>query len=99
MKVELLPCDGKNLATGSNEVFKQYRVVVDDTLVGYKSWDFGSSICFIGRVSPVDKSLIEEEVSAMLGDSSSGVMPPEFDPDDLPEEDYKDDFPDETVTA
>ncbi len=99
MKVELLSCEANNMATGAKEVFKQYRVVVDDVLVGYKSWDFGSLICFIGRVSPVDKSLIEEEVAAILGDSPSGVMPPEFDPDDLPEEDYEDDFPDETTTV
>ena len=99
MKVELLSCEGKNMATGANEVFRQYRVVVDDVLVGYKSWNFRSTVCFVGRVSPVDKSLIEKEVDAILGDSSGGVMPPEFDPDDLPEEDYEDDFPDETITA
>lgn len=99
MKVELLPCQANNLATGQKDVFKQYRVVVDGTLVGYKSWNFGSSICFVGRVSPVDKSLIEEQVNAILGDDAKSVMPPEHDASDLPEEDYHDDFPDETVTA
>ncbi len=99
MKVELLPCEGKNLATSILEVFEQYKVVVDGTLVGYKSWKFGKAICYIGRVSPVDRGLIEEEVNAILGDESSGVMPPEYEPKDANEEDYHDDFPDETVAT
>ena len=98
-KVELLPCKGKNLATGKLEVFEQYRVVVDDTLVGYKSWQFGKPICFIGRVSPVDQGLIEERVNDILGDKSSGVQPPEYDPEEENEEDYYDDLPDEASPA
>jgi len=77
MEVQLKACEGRNLATGKVESHEQYRVVVDGTLVGYKSWNFGSAICFIGRVSPTDKERIESEVDLILGDGASGVMPPE----------------------
>ena len=77
MEVQLKPCEGRNLATGKVESHEQYRVIVDGTLVGYKSWNFGSAICFIGRVSPTDKEQIESEVDLILGDSAKGVMPPE----------------------
>jgi hypothetical protein len=77
MEVQLKACEGKNLATGRVESHEQYRVIVDGTLVGYKSWNFGSAICFIGRVSPTDKEQIESEVDLILGDGAKGVMPPE----------------------
>ena len=77
MEVQLKACEGRNLATGKMETHEQYQVVVDGTLVGYKSWKFGSVICFIGRVSPADKEKIESEVDLILGDDAKGIMPPE----------------------
>jgi len=93
MKVELLAFKSKNMATGEEQFFEQYKIVVDGTLVGYKGWKFGSPCCFIGRLSPLDKSLIEEEISQRLGDDTAGVMPAEYDPEtDNENEDYTDDF-------
>lgn len=93
MKIELLPHTGRNLATGEEVTFSQYRIIVNGELVGYKSWKFGTKCCFIGRLSPLDKSLIEEEITQRLGDDAGGVMPPEYDPnEDQSEEDYHDDF-------
>lgn len=77
MEVQLKACEGKNLATGKVETHEQYQVVVDGTLVGYKAWKFGSAICFIGRVSPIDREKIESEVDLILGDDPKSVMPPE----------------------
>ena len=93
MKIELLAFKSKNMATGEEQTFEQYKILVDGTLVGYKGWKFGSKCCFIGRLSPLDKGLIEEEISQRLGDNPSGVMPAEFDPEaDNENEDYHDDF-------
>lgn len=78
MEVKLKSCKGKNLATGKIETHPQYALEVDGTLVGYKSWEHGSSICFIGRLSPQDKEEIESEVDLILGDGARGVMPPEM---------------------
>jgi len=85
MEVQLKSCEGKNLATGKVETHEQYRVIVDDTLVGYKSWKFGSAICFIGRVSPTDQERIESEVDLILGDDAKSIMPPEM-PEETEEE-------------
>ena len=93
MKIELLAFKSKNMATGEEQTFEQYKIIVDGTLVGYKGWQFGSKCCFIGRLSPLDKGLIEEEISQRLGDNPAGVMPAEFDPEaDNENEDYHDDF-------
>ena len=96
MKVQLLPHTGANVATGKLQQLPQYRVVVDDELVGYKSWKHGSAICFIGRVSPLDQKQIEQEVMDLVGDNAGSVQPPEYDPStvELEEEQY-DDFNEE----
>lgn len=75
MDVVLKACSGKNLATGKVEVHPQHSIWVDETLVGYKAWEHGSNICFIGRFSPDDKKAIEEAVDLILGDGAEGVMP------------------------
>jgi hypothetical protein len=93
MKIELLAFKSKNMATGEEQTFEQYRIVVDGTLVGYKGWKFGSKCCFIGRLSPLDKTLIEEEISQRLGDDAAGIMPAEYDPtEENEDEDHYDDF-------
>lgn len=92
MEVQLKACEGRNLATGKMETHEQYRVVVDGTLVGYKSWKFGSAICFIGRVSPADREKIESEVDLILGDDPKSVMPPEYKEETEKEEETFDDL-------
>ena len=92
MEVQLKACEGRNLATGKMETHEQYQVVVDGTLVGYKSWKFGSAICFIGRVSPTDKEQIESEVDLILGDDAKGIMPPEVPEETEKEEENIDDL-------
>lgn len=93
MNIELVAFKSTNMATGEEVCFEQYKIIVDGTTVGYKSWKFGSPCCFIGRLSPLDKALIEEEISQRLGDEAAGVMPAEYDPvDENEDEDYHDDF-------
>ncbi len=83
-----------NLATGEEQVLPQYKIVVDGSVVGYKGWKFGTPCCFIGRLSPLDKSLIEDEVNGIIGDGTVGVMPLEYDPSDQdePHVEIDDDF-------
>lgn len=85
MKVELADHVGKNVATGREVKFSQYRILVDGKLVGYKSWKSGTKIVFIGRLSPFDKEVVENEVSAMIAEDSEGVMPPDVSKEDVAE--------------
>ena len=100
MKVELLPHKGINMATRQEEIVPQYRVVVDGTLVGYKSWNFGSKIIFITRLSPEDIAEVKNQVEHLLGDTAGHVNVPDedaiiakFEDNSEPEEgDVQDDF-------
>jgi hypothetical protein len=93
MKVELLPHVGNNVSTGKSQMFKQYKVVADGELVGYKSWRTGSKIVYIGLLSPMDRQVVESEVSAILSEESEGVSPPDVSEDDMAEqEEYHNDF-------
>lgn len=95
MKVQLLPHTGANMATGKPEQLPQYRVVVDDTLVGYKAWAHGSKVCFIGQVSPLDRKEIEQEVDNLVGDQAGSVQPPSVDATQELEQEPYDDFNEE----
>ena len=77
MKVELLPHKGINMATRQEETLPQYQVVVDGTLVGYKSWNFGSKIIFIKRLSPEDIAEVKNQVEHLLGDTAGHVNVPD----------------------
>jgi hypothetical protein len=77
MKVELLPHKGKNMATQKEETLPQYRVVVDGVCVGYKSWDYGSKIVFITRLSPEEVKVIKADVEHILGDTAGHVDAPD----------------------
>lgn len=77
MKVELRSHTGRNIATGREETFRQHRVFVDETLVGYKSWTHGSPVAFVGRIPSTDKEEILEQIDLILGDSPEGIEPPE----------------------
>lgn len=99
MHVELQKHLSTNIATGRQVQFKQYRVVVDGTTVAYKSWATGSKICFVGRVSPLDREEIEKQVGNLLGGAPKSVQPPDVSKEDLDkEEEHYDDF-DEDVSA
>ena len=93
MEVVIKACKGKNLATGKEETHSQYSVWVDGELVGYKSWNHGSRICLIGRVSPEDLKEIESSVDIIIGDGATGVMPldrDEIETEEKTEEDHND---------
>lgn len=75
MDVVLGPHKGRNLATGVVQTHPQYRVLVDGTLVGYKSWTRGKAICFIGQISPADRLEIEQQVDNILGDGAGSIQP------------------------
>lgn len=77
MKVELLPHKGKNMATQQEETVPQYRVVVDGELVAYKSWNFGSKIIFIAKLSPEDIKEVKSQVEHILGDTAGHVNAPD----------------------
>ena len=92
MKVKLVPHTGANIATGRVQELKQYKVLVDGNLVGFKSWDVGSPVCFCGTVSPIIKDLVLRGVNDILNDEARGVEPPEYDPskDEKLEQEYDD---------
>tara|TARA_R100000406_G_scaffold35731_1_gene23626 strand:+ start:4194 stop:4493 length:300 start_codon:yes stop_codon:yes gene_type:complete len=77
MKVELLPHKGINMATRQEETVRQYRVVLDGKLVGYKSWDFGSKVIFITKLSPEDIAEVKNQVEHLLGDTADHVNAPD----------------------
>ena len=76
MKVELLPHKGINMATRREETVRQYQVMVDGKLVGYKHWDFGSKIVFIATLSPEDIEEVKNQVEHLLGDTADHVNAP-----------------------
>jgi len=102
MQVQLLSHEAANFATGKRETLPQYKVVVDGTTVGYKSWKDGSKVCFIARISPLDKAEIEKQVEVILGSKVSSVEPADYDPDkdtlDSLEQDFQDDFDESDVS-
>lgn len=77
MKVELRPHKGKNMATQKEETLPQYKVVADGKLVGYKSWNFGSKIVFIEKLSPEEIAQVKSDVEYILGDTAGHVNAPD----------------------
>lgn len=77
MKVELLPHKGINMATRQEETVSQYQVILDGKLVGYKSWDFGSKVIFITKLSPEDIAEVKNQVEHLLGDTADHVNAPD----------------------
>ena len=77
MKVELLPHRGINMATRQEETIPQYQVVLDGALVGYKSWDFGSKIVFISKLTPEELTEVKNQVEHILGDTAGHVDAPD----------------------
>jgi len=77
MKVELLPHRGINMATRQEETIPQYQVVLDGALVGYKSWNFGSKIIFISKLSPEEVAEVKSQVEHILGDTAGHVDAPD----------------------
>ena len=77
MKVELHPHKGINMATRVEETLPQYQVILDGKVVGYKSWDFGSKILFVTRLSPEDVTEVKNQVEHILGDTAGHVSAPD----------------------
>jgi hypothetical protein len=77
MKVELLPHRGINMATRKEETVPQYQVVLDGTLVGYKSWTYGSKIIFITRLTPEELAEVKDQVEHILGETAGHVNVPD----------------------
>ena len=83
MDIKLETHKSTNIATKAEVTFPQYKVMVDGTCVAYKSWKPNTKVCFIGRVSPLDRKEIERVVGLLLQeDSTRSVEPPEYNRED-----------------
>lgn len=65
-RVELRQLVGKNVATRAVEYTRLYRVILDGHHVGWKHFDRGPIAYIVPNLTDVDKSIIEEHVSAIM---------------------------------
>jgi aspartokinase len=69
MAIFLEPLKGKNLATGSIDVFRRYKIIDRDVegqcLLGYVDWDT-NNIMFTVKVDPMSEAKFRSQIAKIL---------------------------------
>lgn len=73
--VELREHWGRNIATGKEVQFEQYRVFFNGRAVGFVGWGSGR-ICLTERLGPIEQAAIERVVRERMDtDVTTSVLP------------------------
>jgi len=85
-RVELRQLVGKNVATRAVERTRLYRIFLDGHQVGYKHMDNGPVAYIVSNLTDIDKSVVEEHVSAIMECEVESVECPPIPQSDIVEE-------------